>query len=297
MSGNITAGNGGGIFNAAVSAVTITNSTISFNSAYQGLGGGVYDIAAQSVLTNATIATNFATVGGGYYGNDTFGSSFFLNTIVADNTGGAATSDVYGRFGSFYSLIGKSDGSTGIVNGVNGNIVGTIAAPVNPQLNPLGNNGGTTQTHSFSSNTSPAINAGSNALAVDQNNMPLTTDQRGAGFQRVNGTAVDIGAFESAAPTAAAVEIGGRVTTADGRGIFDARIALTGVDGRTRYARSNPFGYYRFSDVAVGETYIVAVSHKRFQFAQPVQILNVNEATNHLNFAALPLKQNFEEIR
>lgn len=43
---------------------------------------------------------------------------------------------------------------------------------------------------------SPAINAGSNALAVDQNGSPLTFDQRGAGFSRISGGSVDIGAFE-----------------------------------------------------------------------------------------------------
>jgi hypothetical protein len=43
---------------------------------------------------------------------------------------------------------------------------------------------------------SPPINAGSNALAVDQNNNPLTTDQRGAGFNRIINGTVDIGAFE-----------------------------------------------------------------------------------------------------
>ena len=44
---------------------------------------------------------------------------------------------------------------------------------------------------------SPAINAGSNALAVDANGNPLITDQRGIAFPRiVNGT-VDIGAYES----------------------------------------------------------------------------------------------------
>src|SRR5205807_4689043 len=51
--------------------------------------------------------------------------------------------------------------------------------------------------------TSPAIEAGNNALAVDQSAAALTTDQRGTGFPRVADSAdanttqtVDIGAFE-----------------------------------------------------------------------------------------------------
>jgi hypothetical protein len=43
---------------------------------------------------------------------------------------------------------------------------------------------------------SPAFDAGSNALAVDENGVPLTTDQRGPGFDRILGDSVDIGAFE-----------------------------------------------------------------------------------------------------
>ena len=60
----------------------------------------------------------------------------------------------------------------------------------------MANNGGPTQTIALYAG-SPAIDAGSNALAVDPTTgHPLTYDQRGAGFPRiVNGT-VDIGAFE-----------------------------------------------------------------------------------------------------
>jgi hypothetical protein len=44
---------------------------------------------------------------------------------------------------------------------------------------------------------SPAINTGSNALALDENNRPMISDQRGAGFFRVRSATVDIGAVES----------------------------------------------------------------------------------------------------
>src|SRR5262249_32612057 len=69
------------------------------------------------------------------------------------------------------------------------NKTGTQAAPLNPMLAPLANNGGTTQTHALLPG-SPAINAGSNVAN-------LATDQRG--FQRVAGGQVDIGAYESGA--------------------------------------------------------------------------------------------------
>ena len=86
-------------------------------------------------------------------------------------------------------------GNSGLTNGVNGNLVGVA----NPELGTLANNGGPTQTIALLTG-SPAINAGSIALAVDANGNPLTTDQRGAGFPRFEGSpnneTVDIGAFE-----------------------------------------------------------------------------------------------------
>ena len=58
-----------------------------------------------------------------------------------------------------------------------------------PQLFPLNDNGGPTRTHALVA-TSPAIDAGNNAAALD-------FDQSGAHFARVSGAAADIGAFEA----------------------------------------------------------------------------------------------------
>ena len=66
----------------------------------------------------------------------------------------------------------------------------------NPLLAPLADNGGPTLTHALLLD-SAAINAGSNALAVDQEGIPFATDQRGSGFDRIQVGTVDIGAFES----------------------------------------------------------------------------------------------------
>jgi len=86
------------------------------------------------------------------------------------------------------NLIGIDQGSSNFVNGTNGNIVGTLATPVNPQLAALGDYGGTTKTHALLLG-SVAINAGNNTGAT-------TTDQRGA--TRIVGGTIDIGAYESA---------------------------------------------------------------------------------------------------
>ena len=85
-----------------------------------------------------------------------------------------------------YNLIGNSSGGSGFV--------ATDLLNVNPLLGPLQNNGGPTETMALLPG-SPAIAAGSVALAVHANGKPLTTDQRGSA-RIVNGK-VDIGAFES----------------------------------------------------------------------------------------------------
>ena len=86
------------------------------------------------------------------------------------------------------------------------------------------------------------------------------------------------------APTAAAGEISGRVVTADGRGVFKARLTLTDRNGEEKTALTNSFGYYRFNEVAVGETYVIAVQHKRYVFVP--QVINVNENIGELIITA-----------
>jgi hypothetical protein len=85
-------------------------------------------------------------------------------------------------------------------------------------------------------------------------------------------------------PTAASVSISGRVLTSSGRGLAKALVQLTDSEGNTRTARTNPFGFYRFEDVQAGQTVILTVVSKQFQFAP--QVLNLNEELTHLNFIA-----------
>jgi len=55
---------------------------------------------------------------------------------------------------------------------------------------------------------------------------------------------------------------------------------------RVRYATTNPFGFYRFTEVSAGATYILTAAHKRFGFA--TQIVSVNEERGDINFVASP---------
>jgi hypothetical protein len=185
IAGN-SASYGGGIDNYGT--LTVTNSTIADNSAFYG--GGIYDRDnATTVITAATIAQNSAENGGGILN---LGQMLLDNTIVAQNTG--AIGDLSGTVASSsaYNLIGIG-GSAGLLNGVNGNQVG-VAQP--GLAADLADNGGPTLTIALLP-VSPAIGAGSTNLAVNPDSgQPLAYDQRGPGFARVVGGAVDIGAFE-----------------------------------------------------------------------------------------------------
>ena len=213
-------GSGGGIF--TTTTLTIANSTFTGNSATytgsggddvtsSGNGGGIYSTGTLAI-TNSTISGNTAahpnstggtdgsgTGGGVFIFNGQGGTLTLKNTIVAGNTA-RLNRDLQGTVTGTFNLIGDGTGSTGLTNTVNGNKVGTLAAPIDPLLGPLANNGGATQTMALLG-TSPAIDAGSNALALDPLGAPLATDQRGTGFSRIAGSKVDIGAFEAHPPT------------------------------------------------------------------------------------------------
>ena len=248
-----------------------------------------------TIITNATIAGNTGD-GGGINGGATI-----KNTIIAGNTG--TRPDVFGSFiSNGFNLIGNTNGGSGFI--------ASDLQNVNPMLGALGNYGGNTPTMALLTG-SPAIDKGGSAdfpesfsslksqmnkakNSVEINSLrPIDTDQRG--FNRpidnpaipnaVGGNGSDIGAFEVQAPTAAAVSVGGRVLTAKGRGISRVRVVLTMPNGELKTALTNSFGYYRFTDIPVGETYIFTVRHKQYIFRP--QVLTISDAVENLNFTSL----------
>lgn len=196
ISGN-QALSGGGISNSSI--LNITNSTISDNRGSGGYGGGISSSGILN-LNSTTITNNTAEDlynGGGGTGGGVFagGTVIVGNTIIAGNFnnrdiyGGDINPDVSGDFtDDGNNLIGDSTGSTSFTTST---LVGTSANPIEPKLSPLQNNGSATLTNALIGD-SPAINAGNNALIA----AGITTDQRGAGFDRISEGTVDIGALE-----------------------------------------------------------------------------------------------------
>lgn len=285
INGNIaTTGNGGGLFNSVSGTINANNNTIDGNSS-GGDGGGIYNTATIT-LSNNTVSSNVANRGGGIYNNFT---ATLNNNLVALNTA-TDGNDLLGRdslgnaFTGVYNLIGNADGSEGLASAPNRS--GTTAIPIDPMLGPLQDNTGPTFTRALLLG-SPAIDKG--------NSTPVILDQRGKLRPYDNlfipndgGSGADMGAFEAQfAPSAANVSISGYVFTADSSGsaIPHAIVYLINSSGITRTVRTNSFGFYNFSDVQVGETYIISARHKSYQFNS--QIVNVLDNLTELNIIAL----------
>lgn len=142
---NATDGDGGGIANAGGS-VTLGLSTISGNTAGEN-GGGMANYAASRVdATNSTILNNSADgLGGGLW---VAGEVNLGNSIVAQNTDGSGQPDISGTiFSRGTNIIGVNNGLFGTVNGLNGDMIGTVDVPLDPGLTDLLDNGGPTLTH------------------------------------------------------------------------------------------------------------------------------------------------------
>ena len=108
-----------------------------------------------------------------------------------------------------------------------------------PLLGPLQDNGGPAFTHQLQAG-SPAIDAGDNALAVDADSNPLAFDQRGAGFNRILGGTVDIGAVEGVSGPSVAPELSTVVQfSTDGRAFSDDLSVSQGEEVVVRISYDN----------------------------------------------------------
>ncbi|MEO7326341.1 MAG: choice-of-anchor Q domain-containing protein [Dokdonella sp.] len=158
--GSTFSGNIASQFVAAISAgckLDLTNSTIAFNTA--GHGGGAVYLVANSTLRNTIIVGNTNQSNG-------FESDFLKHSGVI--------------LTASKNLVGISASS--LFPPGSGTLVGS-----GNDLTPLADNGGSTRTHAPVHN-SQAVNGGGATIP--------TYDQRGVGFPRSLGTAVDIGSIE-----------------------------------------------------------------------------------------------------
>ena len=263
---------GGGIYNEG--KLYLINSTVSGNGVLSN-GGGVYN-KGKTIVRNSTITLNYALNSGSGFGVEDGSNVYISNSIIAGNKNPQNGSpDIKGTVYSFgYNIIGSTNGAN-ILGFSFGNKLN-----INPLLAPLANNGGPTPTH-IPNPGSPAINAGSNGLAVDANAQPLTFDQRG--YARINGGTVDIGAVEIQNQVSSLVSVSGKVTDTLGQPVSNARVKITNMaTGKSKTVRLSVFSDFLFDEVEAGQTYLVEVLHKSFVFVP--QAITVNEGIDGLSF-------------
>jgi hypothetical protein len=151
-------------------------------------------------ILNATIAGNFAVTGGGIDVDNADSSLSLGNDLVAANVAPGGVPDCIAVGGAIVDDLGHNLlsqpglGDCALVNGQNGDQVGTAADPINPQLGPLAANGGSTLTQSLLAGSS-AIAAGS--VSICQAAPVSGLDQRGDPRNETTRSACDVGAYDT----------------------------------------------------------------------------------------------------
>ncbi|MGB8215004.1 MAG: choice-of-anchor Q domain-containing protein [Anaerolineales bacterium] len=236
---NNTADAGGGIFSEGAPTLNMTNDTLAGNVAQAGDGGGmdVYDNLDE--LTNVTVSGNDAEKGGGIENFSGIGSVYLADTLIAGNSATVSDPDCYETFVSEdNNLVGDTTGCT--LTGTTTHDITGVA----PMLGSLANNGGPTKTMALLP-ASPAIDAGNNSTCA-------STDQRGVA--RPVGAFCDIGAYEFQPNSTTKIifavpnpsKIGQNVTVlvfvSGGTGTPTGTVAITGTDANCTITLSGGAG-------------------------------------------------------
>ena len=254
LANNNASGGGGGA--AVGGTATFTNVTFSGNQSTGDFGGGLYIFSdGKADFNNVTIAGNSAAKrGGGVFAES---SAFigldqpeFRNSIIAGNTAVTADPDCSGSaVTGGYNILGIGTGCFGFSAAFNDQ-VGTAAAPVNPGLGALADNGGPVTTRALLAG-STAIDRGNPAAPGSGVNACETHDARGAARPadgNGNGEArCDVGAFEV---TGECVNGGSTLCLNDGRfRVTAAWRTNQGQSGQGQGVRlTDDSGYFWFFD-------------------------------------------------
>ncbi|MBX3244335.1 MAG: carboxypeptidase regulatory-like domain-containing protein [Acidobacteria bacterium] len=104
--------------------------------------------------------------------------------------------------------------------------------------------------------------------------------------QNDDGLAIDDVIVHFFIPSAAPMQVTGTVLDANGRGINRATVTLTSPQGNVRTVTTNGFGYYRFSDVPAGQSFVMEVSSKGYRFNNPTRVIDTNDDLGSVDFQA-----------
>jgi hypothetical protein len=202
FAGNRTEGRGGAVylFTGDGASARIANSTFTANQSKEE--GGALDLEGEGLsqtVEDSTIAGNHV-IGAGKEGGGIEQSAVqrLVDTIVAGNSAAGGSPDFHGKALASFDLIGNPAGAELTELAPGSDLLG-----VDPQLSPLANNGGSTQTMALAP-TSPAVNKGGGTLASDQRGDTRPIDYPDVAFSAaVGANGADIGAYELSSPPVA----------------------------------------------------------------------------------------------
>lgn len=153
-------------------------------------------------------------------------------------------------------------------------------APVGPYSEP-GCSGGITTIASVFGGVNPN---GTWKLYIRDHAITGPSTELGAG-------SVDGWGIQFLGPTAASATLGGRAVTADGRGIPNAWIRLSDLDGTlSRVAQTGSMGYFTIDNMTVGSTYVLSIHSDRFPFSNPTKVVTIFGDGTEIEFIADPLQ-------
>jgi hypothetical protein len=279
ITGNRGNNNAGAIYNVHNTSpiLRIMNSTITGNSAN---AHGAISNEGRLVLVNSTVTHNSADEVTSGIASYPAGTVHVLNTIIGSDTSPILTS-LAGTFVSFgNNIITDARNSSGFTNGVNNDQVSDANA-IDPQLGPVTNNGGGTDTRALLAG-SPAINTGSNcvisATCPVLPHLPqffLSSDQR-SGFPRRTGDTVDVGAFEhNSTMPSVSFTFGVGFFNRPARHAGSIAVLTNATTNEKRYAAVNPFGSVGFQSIPV-DVYVLEIRSKRAGMSM-VLVIDLND--------------------
>jgi CSLREA domain-containing protein len=89
--------------------------------------------------------------------------------------------------------------------------------------------------------------------------------------------------------TSESASISGRVMTADGQGIRNATVVVTGnLLPAPIVATTGSFGYFTVEGLRAGETYVLAVNSRRYTFSTPTRVITLVDNVADADFVADP---------
>ena len=89
--------------------------------------------------------------------------------------------------------------------------------------------------------------------------------------------------------TAAGLGISGRVMSADGQGIRNASVVVTGNSlAEPIVTQTGSFGFYSVEGLRAGETYVLTVNSRRYSFSVPSRVISLVDNVVDADFIANP---------